>query len=452
MSSTTGSGIAPVDGGHGAAGVSYTHGKGTLHPAHAHSVAKHARISRRQWYIAGAVLAVAGLLLGYLAYRGARSGVSKIHTATLARAQDPCGPCPRITDVCATGNSTQCVQCNVDPDCPGSDVCLHNTCRASCEHGQTCGGGQVCVDGRGCAACSTGTDCSEGKHCLNGVCVTCISADDCESGEVCDTRTNTCTAPCDGETACPSGTTCDTSRELCVGCLNTDQCTAGNVCDTTTFQCVQCLKDSDCPTGGICSGDHTCHEATCVSPGITPGGRNAAMYIQYSSSSSLCLGVAPCASGSGLCAQWQTCKQDPSQWWVIRHDAKVQNVSIAHVTSLSATVPLVTPSDGQVQGPAPVEDPGDVLETPQGPGPAVLTEHTLPNPEPNTPIEIAVDCSGFYITSTQSKGEDAGQTLWLAGEETAGAAATWATTATTAFVSTYAVPTDSTCQTCTPAM
>ena len=430
-------------------------GKGTLHPSEAHAVAHTGHMHRRWWIVAGTVMVLAGLALGYLAYRGFTAGETRIINANINKTsiQNPCGPCPRLTDVCDSTDPTVCTECNSDPDCLGTDVCMGGKCRVSCQNGKSCPAGGICINETGCGTCEKDPDCPAGTFCLGGECVDCLNDSTCPGPNgACDALTHTCTTYC--ASGCPTGTTCDTSRNLCVQCLGNSGCSGLTpFCDTTTFTCKTCLpSDPDsCEKGTVCGSDFTCHQAVCEAPGVTASTNNKILRIQYAASgtgSDLCLAVpdkSVCpadAPENSACAAWVPCSNsDVTQWWVMYKDGAEDTV-VAHVQSKANQAPTQPPSDNPDGDPAQVAgDPGDVLEVPLEPGAVYLTQHELPT-QKNTPVETAT--GGFYITGAQAKGDGSGTTLYLSGSGTAGAAS-WATTPGTAFVARYVFAGDSAC-------
>ena len=100
---------------------------------------------------------------------------------------------------------------------------------------------------QGCSPCSAGT--REGLCGLEGMCVQCVTDEECDAGKVCSLA---------GECATPDS--CDTE----------DDCTAGWVCTET--KCLKpCRVNADCREGALCDGD-TCYTTRCSPEGTCPNG------------------------------------------------------------------------------------------------------------------------------------------------------------------------------------
>lgn len=103
------------------------------------------------------------------------------------------------------------------------------------------GSGDATADADGgLPPCADNTDCAGGEVCREGVC-----------REICDVD-----APCDGPLA-----VCDPTTGLCVGCLSDDDCSGDQLCDAATQSCVdpECASDDECP------GGFECQSGECVS-------------------------------------------------------------------------------------------------------------------------------------------------------------------------------------------
>ncbi len=139
---------------------------------------------------------------------------------------------------------------------------------ATCHSDRECPG-RVCDRGRlVCVDCLAASDCPSGQVCQASRCVTvthCTSSRMCP-GQLCDTALGFC-VDCVGDTDCPMGQVCRTSS--CVMpprmCRSSRECTDINqVCDTAHGQCVDCVGDNDCAAGQYCRGDYTCQVQACA--------------------------------------------------------------------------------------------------------------------------------------------------------------------------------------------
>jgi len=111
--------------------------------------------------------------------------------------------------------------------------------------------------------CDNDGDCREydrgANYCVDGVCVGCRGASDCDRGQIC--RNNACERDpdwCDGDGECGDGMICEGNR--CVGgCSADNPCPEGQLCQSG--RCVRdpdwCGGDRDCPAGQVCQ-DNAC--------------------------------------------------------------------------------------------------------------------------------------------------------------------------------------------------
>jgi hypothetical protein len=242
---------------------------------------------------------------------------------------DNCGSCRHVcstsTPYCVDSN---CVECEVDPNCGGGKGCCNNACvtLGTPEHCGTSGcgvacsgttpdcGGDECVctaDPNSCAGtatpvCDTSSgDCVEclvpgdcpddGNPCTG---VTCTEAHECDypsllpgtgcasdTGICCDSTCQVGWSCCD-DTQCsstPTTPSCGSSHS-CV--CTSSSCTSPNVCDTESGTCVRCNVGTDCSDGNPCTDD-VCTNHACSNPPVTNGGT--------------------CASGTGICCD-STCR------------------------------------------------------------------------------------------------------------------------------------------------
>lgn len=164
--------------------------------------------------------------------------------------------------------SLQIEECVVGLDCNDGNECTNDTCVAGvctnvnnvlpCDDGLFCTVPDVCSNG----VCVGGSDpclapflCSEPL----GACVQCLSAGDCDDGNLCTNNV------CDAFGACQfvnNTITCDdglfcTAVDTCSGgaCVGAGDACPGAACDETADQCVECLGDLDCDDGNVCTDD-----------------------------------------------------------------------------------------------------------------------------------------------------------------------------------------------------
>jgi hypothetical protein len=98
-----------------------------------------------------------------------------------------------------------------------------------------------------CSPCSDGT--REGLCGLEGICVQCVTDEECDSGKACSLA---------GECVTPDS--CDIEED----------CTDGWVC--TERECLKpCQVNGDCPEGALCDGDF-CYTTRCDPEGTCPNG------------------------------------------------------------------------------------------------------------------------------------------------------------------------------------
>src|SRR5690606_29999275 len=126
-------------------------------------------------------------------------------------------------------------------------VCVGCLNDQDCDTGQLCGQLNTCETIVSPPECETNDDCVEhvnGAFCLPdaGVCVGCVTDQDCDLGEFCS-ELNVC------ETVV-TPTSCE-SNDDCV------QQEGSPVCRLDTGACVECLLDDDC-WRGICRDNNTC--------------------------------------------------------------------------------------------------------------------------------------------------------------------------------------------------
>lgn len=184
----------------------------------------------------------------------------------------------------ACGDSKEEAPCITTSDCPEGLQCIEGECASassSCETTTDCNFGNYCADGE-CvdATCSEDTDCTDAV-CVNSRCRSgCSTADQCDTGQVCNQVTRLCeTAGCT-TASCPQFQTCDTDSTPSAcrytgDCNNDAVCTAyaqqlgdGDeyICSTAQERCVikpECGDDSDCVIGDICEPRSTDGRRVC---------------------------------------------------------------------------------------------------------------------------------------------------------------------------------------------
>ncbi|MBI5611225.1 MAG: hypothetical protein HY902_20295, partial [Deltaproteobacteria bacterium] len=152
--------------------------------------------------------------------------------------------------------------CVVSADCPGEkDLCIAGVCQS-----QT-----TCASDKQCQAAGLVCDM------VAGVCVQCLTGDDCGTGESC--KAHKCLPPptkCASTKDCALGLVCDKPNKVCVECITSDDCSKGLTCSETvcvpmlcqpgTTSCADqksvktCTSDgmgyeqTDCPGGSMCVG------------------------------------------------------------------------------------------------------------------------------------------------------------------------------------------------------
>jgi hypothetical protein len=140
-----------------------------------------------------------------------------------------------------------------------------------------------------------------------GMCVACVSKNDCKSAAAaaCNTATNTCVECVDKSTCGGSKAACNTATNACVECVDKNTCGLTKpACNTTTFSCVACVDNTTCTgtkpicelTGTSAAPIDTCRacasDAECtIGPGICLADGHCAsdgetIYVQSSSTCS----------------------------------------------------------------------------------------------------------------------------------------------------------------------
>jgi|GEM_PF-1556285 len=215
-----------------------------------------------------------------------------------------CGAPDEVCGTDATTSAATCLPCEdnqpvgvTDFGCGGdSPVCLEaagvNPVCVECTVDAECDGGEVCdPTSNTCVECTKNTDCALGQVCdpTSNTCTECVVDGDCDDGNDC--TTGACNAGTCSYTAVPSGTTCTggncDNAGICQPCIDDNPgVTPADIdtgCSTVTpfcenlgavlNVCVECLADSDCDNGNVCSPAGTCEppcttDADCTNPAL----------------------------------------------------------------------------------------------------------------------------------------------------------------------------------------
>ncbi len=106
--------------------------------------------------------------------------------------------------------------CNDDGDCASRESCMCGRCTvAYCTAASDCGRGRVCSfsENRCDISCADASDCAPGEECFNGVCRgRCDTDDECQTGEVCNSRNYCATADCNDDSMCTTTERCHVQR------------------------------------------------------------------------------------------------------------------------------------------------------------------------------------------------------------------------------------------------
>jgi hypothetical protein len=132
--------------------------------------------------------------------------------------------------------------CQANTDCRGGEVCRDNFCREACASSDPCSGQFRACD-------------------LNaGLCVACVSTDDCSESERCVAQV--CEFFCRADEQCPQPLYCNFDDGTCfeAECLQDSECQGGFRCDD--LRCVpiggssiECVGDADCRGGFRCASN-----------------------------------------------------------------------------------------------------------------------------------------------------------------------------------------------------
>ncbi|MCB9637469.1 MAG: tandem-95 repeat protein [Myxococcales bacterium] len=212
---------------------------------------------------------------------------------------DPCDgmKCPDAGDRCVAGQCVPRLPCQVDLDCPSTQVCLSGKCYdpgcyANMSSPKCPGADEVCYQGN----CSTdpckGTNaptCASDEFCrpTDGKCVKVCSTVSCPAGQFC--QDGACVVdPCAG-VQCAAGEVCINGKCQRDRCSEMGACKSGRTCDPASGTCVddpcdritcpdprqvcrlgQCVAPPNCRFDKDCSGGNLCVNGKCVIPGCGP--------------------------------------------------------------------------------------------------------------------------------------------------------------------------------------
>jgi hypothetical protein len=215
-----------------------------------------------------------------------------------------------------SGTTVPVNECGVNADCNDGNVCTNDSCVGgvcqhtnnsnSCNDGFFCTSGDVCSGGTcmgGANPCSAPLLCSESLD----ACVQCLSAANCNDGNVCTTDSCNGQGSCvnsNNTIACNDGLFC-TQTDQCSGgaCVGSGNRCPGLICDEPNDRCVQCLSPADCNDGNLCTND-VCSGNVCSNPNNS----NSCNDFLFCTSNDTCSGGA-CVGGANPCASPSFCSE-----------------------------------------------------------------------------------------------------------------------------------------------
>ncbi len=165
-----------------------------------------------------------------------------------------------VADASTGQDSAQPVDASTGQDSATSqDASTTGDAGESCQSDRQCDPGSICLNGHCVSGCRIDEDCpADSPKCENGAnppgtCVECLVGTDCQAPlNAC--VNGSCTQTCNGVDGCAYPTVCDDVQGLCVRCITDDQCLSGNIC--VNNDCVPgCNSDQGCPDGQVCSND-----------------------------------------------------------------------------------------------------------------------------------------------------------------------------------------------------
>ncbi len=173
-------------------------------------------------------------------------------------------------------------ECDIDDDCPGTDVCRNKVCKPEnkqeCKTSDECPGTRICEAGT-CKEntsdkpCQSEDECPEFYTCSQKTCVETPKGKDCQydyecmGDKVCkhgycvdEPPSEQCHGDeeCQGDLVCKSGKCSEPQDDSCKG---DEDCTDGKVCRSKT--CVEPDKPQPCTGDEDCTGDLVCIAKVC---------------------------------------------------------------------------------------------------------------------------------------------------------------------------------------------
>jgi len=170
-------------------------------------------------------------------------------------------------EVCEQNVCVPDVECNVDQDCDAGEICVVNLCVPDVE----CNVDQDCIDGEVCVAnecvpdveCNIDQDCAAGEVCTGNVCVPgveCNVNQDCPVGEICVAKECVPDVECNVDQDCPAGEICFANECMPdVECNIDQECALGEICAAN-----ECMLNIECSVDGDCDAGERCEGNTCV--------------------------------------------------------------------------------------------------------------------------------------------------------------------------------------------
>ncbi|UCC30743.1 MAG: hypothetical protein JSU86_00400 [Phycisphaerales bacterium] len=140
-----------------------------------------------------------------------------------------------VTGVCEYVGNT--LPCDDELFCTATDTCSGGACVGSLD---PCSAPWLCSeDLDACVECLSAANCEDGNICTDDV---------CDAFGACDNPDNT--IPCDDGSFCTAIDECSEG-----GCVGTGYACPDEVCDEANDRCVECLTDPDCDDANVCTDD-----------------------------------------------------------------------------------------------------------------------------------------------------------------------------------------------------
>ncbi len=141
---------------------------------------------------------------------------SELGAAQVCLGEQTLGPPASAVGAFCTNADDEGAHCTDDSACDSRQVCVCGRCTiAYCATASDCAAPRVCnfVEHRCDLPCGSSSECAGGEQCLSGSCRgRCITNDDCQHGEVCDSM-NVCIADdCIADGDCLTGERCEIQR------------------------------------------------------------------------------------------------------------------------------------------------------------------------------------------------------------------------------------------------